>query len=113
MPDPRWIESEPDSTGAGRGPSELVRHLAYAEASVMLIECLMHVLIEQRVLTQEGMVEAIETALATKKQMVAEQQHPEIAAVAAGILSLLANSLAAAKLNRQPATTADDAGRPE
>jgi hypothetical protein len=78
-------------------PSETLKHLAYGEAAVMLIECLMLVLIDQRVFTVEQMVTAVETAIATKRRMVEEREHPEIAVVAAGFLSTMANSLAASK----------------
>src|ERR1700738_3967011 len=78
-------------------PSEIAKHLAYGEAALMLIECLMLSLLEQRVLTANELVEAVENAIATKHQMVADREHPEIASVAAGILSTLANSLAAGK----------------
>jgi hypothetical protein len=80
-----------------RGPSETLRHLAYAEAAVMLIECLMLVLIEERVFTVQQMVGAVESAIATKRQMVAEGEHAEIASLAAGMLSTMANSLTASK----------------
>jgi len=63
----------------------------------MLIECLILVLIEKRILTTHEVVNSIEDAIATKRQMVVDQDHPEIATVAAGVLSTLANSLAAAK----------------
>jgi len=63
----------------------------------MLIECLMLTLIERRILTASEIVAAVETAIATKRQMVQESKHAEIAAVAAGVLSTLANSLAACK----------------
>jgi hypothetical protein len=76
-------------------PSETTRHLAYGEAAVMLIECLMLVLIEQRVLTTQQMVAVVENAIATKRKMVQEGEHPDISAVAAGFLSTMANSLAA------------------
>jgi hypothetical protein len=75
--------------------SDTTRHLAYGEAAVMLIECLMLVLIEQRVLTTQQMVAVVENAIATKRQMVQEGEHPDISAVAAGLLSTMANSLAA------------------
>jgi hypothetical protein len=74
---------------------ETIKHLAYGEAAVMLIECLMLVLIEQRVLTTQQMVAAVESAIETKRQMVGEGEHPNISAVAAGLLSTMANSLAA------------------
>jgi hypothetical protein len=63
----------------------------------MLIECLMLILIEQRVFTVQQMVDAVESAIATKRQMVAEGEHPQIAALAAGMLSTMANSLAASE----------------
>jgi len=88
----------PGSPPDGHGPmSEETRHLAYGEASLMLIECLMLTLIEHDVLTSHAIIGAVETAIATKRQMVDEREHPEIAAVAAGVLSTLANSLRAAK----------------
>jgi hypothetical protein len=76
-------------------PSQTTRHLAYGEAAVMLIECLMLILIEQRVLTTQQMIAAIESAIATKRQMVQDGEHPNISAVAAGVLSSMANSVAA------------------
>lgn len=91
---PIRLDSPPD----GHSPvSEETRHLAYAEASLMLIECLMVTLIENNVLTTNAITGAVETAIATKRQMVDDREHPEIAAVAAGVLSTLANSLRAAK----------------
>jgi hypothetical protein len=64
----------------------------------MLIECLMRALMEQRVLSGGQMVEAVESAIATKRRMVADHDHPRISAVAVGVLSTLANSLAATKV---------------
>lgn len=64
----------------------------------MLIECLMVTLVEHHILTTTQIAAAVETAIATKRQMVEDREHPEIAAVAAGVLSTLANSLAAAKI---------------
>jgi len=58
----------------------------------------MLVLVEQRAFTTEEMIDAVETAVATKWQMIAEQEHPEIASVAAGMLSTIASSLAASKV---------------
>jgi hypothetical protein len=82
------------------GPSELAERLASGEAALMLIECLMLSLVEQRVLTTQEVVEAVENAIATKHQTVADREQPEIASVAAGILSTLANSLAAGRVTR-------------
>lgn len=79
-------------------PSEETKHLACGDAALTLIECLMVAIIEHRILTTQEMVDAVEAAIATKRQMVADDDHPEIASAAAGVLSTLANSLAAAKL---------------
>ena len=75
--------------------AQTTRHLAYGEAAVMLIECLMLILTEQGVLTTQQMIAAIESAIATKRQMVQDGEHSNISAVAAGVLSTIANSLAA------------------
>ena len=89
-----------DDLQARPAPSDIAKHLAYGEAALMLIEGLMLILVEQRVLTTQELVEAVENAIATKHQMVADREHPEIASVAAGILSTVANSLAAGKGTR-------------
>jgi hypothetical protein len=90
---------QPDSgPGTQLAVSEETKHLAYGEASLMLIECLMLTLVEHRILTTSQLLVAVETAIATKRQMVCDRKHPEIASVAAGLLSTLANSLAAAKV---------------
>lgn len=73
----------------------LTLHLAYAEASVMLLEALMRLLVEREVLAIEDVIEAVETTIETKRVMAQEGTHPEISKVAAGILSTVANSLAA------------------
>ncbi|MDB6105155.1 MAG: hypothetical protein JWO52_5154, partial [Gammaproteobacteria bacterium] len=86
-----------DDLQARPAPSDIAKHLAYGEAALMLIEGLMLILVEQRVLTTQELVEAVENAIATKHQMVADREHPEIASVAVGILSTVANSLAAGK----------------
>jgi hypothetical protein len=62
----------------------------------MLIECLMLVLVEQQVLTKDQIISAVESVIATKRQMVADHDNAEIATVAAGVLRTIANSLTAA-----------------
>jgi hypothetical protein len=76
-------------------PSAVTLHLAYAEASVMLIESLMRLLIEREVLPVEQVVETIETTIETKRLLAAEGNHAELSAMAAGLLSTIANSIAA------------------
>jgi len=75
--------------------SELTLHLAYAEASAMLIEALLHLLIDRNVLTVEAVIETVEATLETKRLLAKEGTHPEISAVAAGLLNGIANSVAA------------------
>src|ERR1700712_5669181 len=79
------------------GPSEHLMHLAYGEAAIMLIECLMLTLAEQGVLTDQQIIGTVEVALSTKRQMVGELGHARIASVAVGVLTNLTNSLAASK----------------
>jgi hypothetical protein len=76
---------------------ETIKHLAYAEAAIMLLESLMLKLIEHRLLSSAQLVGAVEDAISTKRQMIHDGEHPEISAVASGLLRALANSLAAAK----------------
>jgi hypothetical protein len=76
-------------------PDETTLHLAYAEASIMLIESVMLTLIDRKVIPKEAMLEALEAALATKRAFAVDGPHQEIARVAAGILGRISNSLAA------------------
>jgi hypothetical protein len=76
--------------------SEKALHLAYAEASVILIESLMLVLLKRGLLSKEEIVDALEAAIETKKNFIEDGIHPEIATLAAGTLTRIANSLAAA-----------------
>lgn len=61
----------------------------------MLMEGLLQLLISRRVLTAEEIVSTVEAVIATKQQMIIDGEHPEISLVAAGVLSILANSVAA------------------
>ena len=61
----------------------------------MLMEGLLQLLISRRVLTSEEIVSTVEAVIATKQQMIIDGEHPEISLVAAGVLSILANSVAA------------------
>jgi hypothetical protein len=82
------------------GDADEVLHLAYAEASVVLIESLMLVLVERGVLSKDELVDALETAIETKKNLIEDGIHPHIATLAAGTLTRIANSLAAAARGR-------------
>jgi hypothetical protein len=81
--------------GGSDVPDELTLHLAYAEASVLLIESLMRVLVERHVVPISTLIEEVETAIDTKRAMVHENHHARIAGIAAGVLAQIANSLAA------------------
>jgi hypothetical protein len=85
----------PDALGTKTPASEITKHLAYAEASIMLLEGLLQLLIARRLLTTEEIVDTVESIIATKQQMIVDGEHPDIAQVAAGVLSTLANSVAA------------------
>ena len=83
------------SSSAPDDANDLALHLAYAEASVLLIECLMRLLVEKQVITVAQLVEEVETAIDTKHIMVADNRHPQIARLASGVLARIANSLSA------------------
>ena len=51
-------------------------------------------LIEHGVLTKAQLIEAIDTAIAAKRQMVEEGQDAEVSRIAAGLLTALQPSLA-------------------
>lgn len=76
-------------------PSEVAMHLAYAEACVVLVECLMHVMVEKQLVPKEELVAAVESAIHAKHAMADANHHREIAPVAAGVLAQIANSLQA------------------
>lgn len=84
----------PDTGHAG-GPSEVSIHLAYAEACILLLESLMLVLVEKKLVSKTELLTAVESAMDTKKAMEDAHWHQTIAPVAAGVLAQLANSLRA------------------
>jgi hypothetical protein len=94
--------TEPSGVGIvaeGSDPAsrDLAVQLAHGQAALLLLECLMLVLIERKTMTADQMVDAVDTVLATKLQMARDEDHPQIARLAAGLLSRIGNSLAAAK----------------
>jgi hypothetical protein len=93
-----------EATAARAPPSETIKHLAYAEAALMLMEGLLQLLVARRVLTAEDIVSTVETVIATKQQMLIDGEHPEISLIAAGVLSTLANSVAAMEVTRSGAS---------
>jgi hypothetical protein len=96
MTEPKIFVPSPNDALAGRPPvSETIKHLAYAEAALMLLEGLLQLCVARRLLTAEEIVSTVESVIATKQQMIIDGEHPEISLVAAGVLSTLANSVAA------------------
>jgi hypothetical protein len=83
-----------DAGNAG-GPSEVSIHLAYAEACILLLESLMLVLVEKKLVSKTELLNAVESAMDTKKAMEDAHWHETIAPIAAGVLAQLANSLRA------------------
>lgn len=89
-------QHQPPDARRAEPPDELTRHLAYAEAAVMLMESVLLTLFEQGVLTKEQIVATVEAVISTKRQMVFEHDNPEIATIAAGVLRNICNSVSAA-----------------
>ena len=61
----------------------------------MLMEGLLQLLVTRGLLPAEEIVSTVEAIIATKRQMITDGEHPEISRIAAGVLSTLANSVAA------------------
>lgn len=88
--------------GASDVPAELLQHLASGEAALMLLEFLLFRLIDRGSLSAAEIIDAAEEAIAAKRQMVADGEHAQVASIAAGKLSVLANSIAASDTRRRP-----------
>lgn len=76
-------------------------HLAYAEASVVLLECLMYVLVEKKLVSKTELLAAVDNAMETKKAMADARWHETLAPVAGAVLAQLANSLRALPEDRR------------
>jgi hypothetical protein len=77
--------------------AERTKHLAYAEASLMLIEGLMQALLERKLLTLDELRSIVDNAIETKQAFVDARVHPEISTLATGILRRLGNSISATR----------------
>ncbi len=91
---------KPFSRPAGRNPTpdrpvDVAAYQASAQAALMLIESLTLALIDQRVISREAVVDAVEVVIEAKRTLNEEGENTEIAEKAIGLLSTLANSLAA------------------
>jgi len=69
--------------------------LAEGQAALFLLEALLFRLIDRKLLTREDVVDLIENALSAKRRLVDEESDPEVARIAAGLLSALTTSFAA------------------
>ena len=104
-----WVSSCRGARGYAAGmnsgaPSQAdtTLHLAFAEASILLMESLLLVLLEKGVLSKKDLLGTVEVALETKRKFIESGIHPEIAKVALGVLQRLENSLAAARAAAAP-----------
>jgi hypothetical protein len=57
-------------------------------------------LVERGILTTADLISSVEAAISTKRQMIDDREHSQIASVAVGVLSTLAKSLPADKTDR-------------
>ncbi|WP_157080791.1 hypothetical protein [Methylobacterium variabile] len=79
------------------GEGEMDRfHAAAGQAALMLVESLMLVLVERRMIDADELIGAVETVIDTKRQLAEYGHEPEVARLAATLLTTLANSIAAA-----------------
>ncbi|KMO16201.1 hypothetical protein [Methylobacterium indicum] len=85
---------EPERDGNPTGLDQA--YAAEAQAALMLVESLMLVLVERRVIPAADLVEAVETVIETKRRLTADGREPAVATQAAALLTTIANSLAAA-----------------
>ena len=83
------------STNDAAPSSTETLHLAYAEASVVLIEALMQLLVDRKVIPMDELIETLEMTIQTKRVLEQEGDHARISSVAAGVLSSITNSIAA------------------
>ncbi len=85
---------EPERDGTPTGSDRV--YAAEAQAALMLVESLMLVLVERRVIPAADLVEVVETVIETKRRLAADGREPAVATQAAALLTTIANSLAAA-----------------
>ena len=67
---------------------------AEGQAAMVLSQSILIALIEHGVLTKAQLIDAIDTAILAKRQMVQEGQDVEVSRIAAGLLTALQTSLA-------------------
>jgi hypothetical protein len=67
---------------------------AEGQAAMLIGESILMALIEHGVLTKSQLVDAIDTAILTKRQMADDGQDIEVSRIAAGLLTALQTSIA-------------------
>jgi hypothetical protein len=67
---------------------------AEGQAALMVAESILIALMEHNVLTKMQLIEAIDTAISTKRQMAEDGRDAEVSRIAAGLLAALQISLA-------------------
>ena len=82
------------SQGA-RGRDRQTHFAAEGQAAIVIGESILMALIEHRVLTKQQLLDAIDTAILTKRQMAEDGQDVEVSLIAAGLLTALQTSIAA------------------
>jgi hypothetical protein len=82
------------SQGA-RGRDRQTQFAAEGQAAMVIGESILMALIERRVLTKQQLLDAIDTAILTKRQMAEDGQDVEVSLIAAGLLTALQTSIAA------------------
>ena len=78
LPNPP-LKSDDCQQGSDHVLSTETKLLAGGDAALAMIECLVVVLIEHRIVAADDGVVAVEAAIAVKRQMAADGDHPEIA----------------------------------
>ena len=78
----------------GRRQDRQIYFNAEGQAAMVISESILIALIEHGVLTKAQLIDAIDTAILAKRQMVQEGQDVEVSRIAAGLLTALQTSLA-------------------
>lgn len=78
----------------GRRRTRQTHFNAEGQAAMIIGESILIALIEHGVLTKTQLIDAIDTAIAVKRQMVEDGQDVEVSRIAAGLLTTLQTSLA-------------------
>jgi hypothetical protein len=74
-----------------------VMRIAHGEAALTLIESLLLTLIENDILSQDQVQESVEIAIEAQRQNAEDGNRPDVAHASAGLLTMVANSVAAAR----------------